>query len=160
MSTTKSLAEKLLDYSPEPNSGCWLWTGKLDYLGYGAVAHRKNGENRTKLLKAHRESFRYSCIDPGTDDVLHTCDVRCCINPDHLYLGNQLDNMRDMVKRGRHVKVFTKGELHGMHKLTADEVRFIRDNYGVNFRQIDLAEMFNVSQTCISKIIRGQRWKD
>jgi len=84
---------------------CILWTGTVNNKGYGKVGYR--GKDWT----AHRLS--YALNNPGVDIgkrlVLHTCDVRNCINPDHLFLGTHTDNMRDMVSKGRHVS-HTKGK--------------------------------------------------
>lgn len=90
------MAEKLGKYIPEPNSGCWLWLGSVDKDGYGTI-RRPDGAH----LKAHRESYRYHCEDPGEDQVLHHCDTPCCINPSHLYRGDPALNGRDKRVRMR-----------------------------------------------------------
>jgi len=83
-------------YEPEPMSGCWLWTGRYITTGYGAL---KGGV--TQL--AHRAMWRahHGEIPRGLF-VLHRCDVRCCVNPAHLFLGTAQDNTKDMVRKGRH----------------------------------------------------------
>ena len=85
---------------PEPNSGCWLWTGMTNHKGYGYIVQRQGGKAR--YLRAHRVSYEMSCgsIAPGML-VLHRCDVRLCINPAHLYVGTYLDNSADAVRKGR-----------------------------------------------------------
>ena len=66
-------------FSPEPNTGCWLWVASLDRDGYGAAKHQQ------KSVKAHRlvyEVFKGPIPEGKTLD--HLCRVRCCVNPDHL----------------------------------------------------------------------------
>jgi hypothetical protein len=93
-----SLRARLLDMSiPEPNSGCWLFTGYVDPLGYGIIAETKH-----KRIKAHRASYTaFKCEIPAGLDIMHRCDMRCCINPDHLTAGTHVENMADMVRKGR-----------------------------------------------------------
>jgi hypothetical protein len=81
---------------PEPNSGCWLWLGSLNRWGYGRL-----GNNRVER-QAHRLSY-VAFVGPIASEleVLHGCDVKCCVNPSHLRLGSHDDNMRDAVRRGR-----------------------------------------------------------
>lgn len=81
---------------PEPNTGCWLWMQHTNRLGYGRLKQR----NRSR--EAHRVSYE-AFVGPIPEgmDVLHRCDVRCCVNPDHLFLGTHLDNMRDMAIKWR-----------------------------------------------------------
>jgi uncharacterized protein (DUF2249 family) len=81
---------------PEPNSGCWLWTGWTHRQGYGCL--RVDG--KTKL--AHRVAYEAAYGPfPATIDVCHKCDVTGCINPDHLFLGTHQDNMVDRAKKGK-----------------------------------------------------------
>jgi len=81
---------------PDPNSGCHIWVGAELGPGYGAfvVRGRKVGAHRYSYQRAYGE------IPPGKY-VLHKCDTPCCVNPDHLFLGDHGDNMRDMVRKGR-----------------------------------------------------------
>lgn len=91
---------------PVPFSGCWLWTSSIDTSGYG---HLRYGG---RVDKAHRVSWMasYGAIPEGMF-VCHKCDVRSCVNPDHLFLGTTTDNMRDMMRKGRGLKA--RGERHG-----------------------------------------------
>ena len=75
---------------------CWEWTGCKNEDGYGLVTYR--GE----LTSTHRISWRihFGCI-PEDKKVLHTCDNPACVNPKHLWLGTQLDNVRDCISKGR-----------------------------------------------------------
>lgn len=83
---------------PEPNSGCWLWLGAVckGNAGYGQM--RWKG----KTQSAHCVSFEIHKGEiPYGLDVCHTCDVPCCVNPEHLFSGTRSENMIDCVKKGR-----------------------------------------------------------
>lgn len=87
-------------YIPEPNSGCWLWDGACDGQ-YGVI----NVGQRGFTNKAHRVSWRlHRGPIPDGMHVCHKCDVRCCVNPGHLFLGTRQDNMDDMKRKGRQPK--------------------------------------------------------
>jgi len=129
---------------PEPNTGCWLWTGVFNDTGYGLAC----GEGKTR--GAHRISFRVfkSEIPPGMH-VLHRCDTPACVNPDHLFLGNHFTNMADAAKKLRLV-----------HKLTPLEVRQIRSLYADGNHPIPrLAAYFRVTKSALHRIITGENWK-
>lgn len=82
-----------------PFSGCWLWTGATQPQGYGILA------NKSGRYLAHRVSYEKHVGEFDRKlDVLHTCDVKCCINPNHLYLGNDLDNAKDRLERGGYIR--------------------------------------------------------
>ena len=85
-------------YIPEPNSGCWLWTGSVTKYGYGQLS----GGTGKNPLRAHVLAYTlYKGPIPKGLDVRHTCDVRCCVNPEHLLTGTRLQNMQDCESRGR-----------------------------------------------------------
>ncbi len=89
--------------------------------------------------------------------ALHSCDVRACVNPDHIRLGDHAANMADKVERDRFTR--TPGESHGMAKLTDAEVRAIRERLDVGEKQRVLAAEFHVSQATISNIRQRKNWK-
>ena len=100
----KPLAEKLLNLSvPEPNSGCWLWLGVLQGSGYGSVGIGSMRDGTRTMIGAHRAAYLAFCgVIPVGLFVLHKCDNKLCINPDHLFLGTQADNNADKLAKGRH----------------------------------------------------------
>ena len=102
---SRPLAEVFGDsYSPEPNSGCWLWIGSKWSCGYGRISRR--GEEG----QAHRLSWRlfHGPIPVGLF-VCHTCDTPACVNPEHLFLGTSRDNALDAKHKGR----LATGDKHG-----------------------------------------------
>lgn len=93
-----SLAEKIAHYaSPEPNTGCFLWTGQLNDDGYGSLWWKG------RMQGAHRLAWEAENGPlPEGLQALHRCDMRCCVNVAHLFAGTQIDNIEDMVAKGRH----------------------------------------------------------
>ncbi len=92
------MSEWLERYSvPIPEAGCFLYVGCLNGNGYGLVKH--DGKTR----QAHRVSYELACGPiPKGKMLCHTCDVRSCVNPKHLYPGTNSDNQKDARRRGRH----------------------------------------------------------
>lgn len=83
-------------WTPEPFSGCWLWIAATNRGGYGNL--KVNG----KTANAHVVSYLiFKGSIPAGLFVLHKCDVRCCVNPDHLFLGSQKRNIRDAINKNR-----------------------------------------------------------
>lgn len=149
LNVAKRFEEKFV---PEPNTGCWLWIGSIAGKGYGAFW---NGKYE---VKAHRFSYELYVgpIPKGSGHhgtcVLHRCDVRCCVNPDHLFLGSNQDNAEDRDKKGRN----TKGETHPMSKLTEEQVLEIRAD-GRTHEAIGAD--YGISDKTVSSIKRRTRWK-
>lgn len=91
------ITERFLQkFVPEPNTGCWLWTASINNSGYGQILEKR------KAKLAHRISWvLHNGPIPFGMHVLHKCDTRPCVNPSHLFLGTNSDNVRDRVKKNR-----------------------------------------------------------
>lgn len=105
---------------PEPNSGCWLWTGALTTAGYGQFPGRGAAFRSRLAPRISYQLFRGPI--PSGACVLHTCDVRCCVNPDHLWLGTHLDNQQDKCRKGRHPNQKKTHCIHG-HEYTPENTK-------------------------------------
>jgi hypothetical protein len=140
-----------VDKSPGhgPGGDCWIWCGATLPDGYGQA--RAFG----RLDKAHRVAFRLSGRDiPNGAMVLHSCDVRGCVNPSHLRLGDHVRNMADMVERGRGRA--PQGQAHHAAKLAPCDVRAIRaDGRPAG----ELAAVYGVSKGAIDAIRAGRNWR-
>lgn len=136
-----------------PETGCHEWTRSLS-SGYGQL----NVGGRSML--AHRFAWlrHYGAI-PNGQHVLHRCDNRRCVNIEHLFLGTNLDNIRDKSAKGRGKGPSLHGESHPLSKLTWEAVQEIRRRYSLGgISQLRLGREFRVSQTCIGSIVRGKGW--
>lgn len=147
MILTKDSFELL--YITEPNTGCYLWLGGVD-KGRGYIWH-----NRHKKETAPRVVYRlFKGNFPNNLMIRHTCDNPLCVNPTHLLVGTAQDNRNDCVRRNRQAK----GSTHvGSRKLTPDQVKYIRES---NERTTDLAKMFGVHQSTVSKARTGAQWRN
>ena len=135
-------------------SGCILWVGMTNKNGYGQI---NAGGKLGRLLRAHRVAYEIA-NGPIPDGlcVLHSCDNPPCINPDHLFLGTNVENKADCVRKERQAR----GEGAGKARLTIDQVREIRRLYDNNLStQVQLAAMFGMKQPGISSICRRENWK-
>ena len=137
-----------------PNK-CWEWNGSKSKAGYGRVLTTWN----EPYQYAHRVSWiNYFGEIPKGLLILHKCDNPPCVNPHHLFLGTQKDNMQDMIKKGRNN--FVKGEKHPNSKLTEKQVLEIRKLYKPKIVTMKmLAETYNVKHVTIQCIIYNKSWK-
>lgn len=150
---------------PEPNTGCMLFDGHLNRHGYGRL-----GFGGRRWL-AHRLAWYLSRgEDPGERIVCHRCDTPACVNPAHLFLGTQLDNVRDMIAKGRHCQGEARshamraahrrnpmvGERASATRLREAEVLAIRSSpLGAKH----LSRIYGVSVSTISHAKSGRSWR-
>ena len=131
---------------PEPNTGCHLWTASSASHGYGQF--KLNG----KHVLSHRVAYElYVGPIPEGMYVCHTCDVRVCVNPEHLFLGTHADNMKDRNGKGRQAR----GEDHGCARLTEELALEIYHAAGT---QIEITKKYGVSRSLVSKIKNKKKW--
>lgn len=178
----RPLAERFWE-KVDQSGDCWLWLGSCAPNGYGhfGIDH--------KTFSAHRVAWMLTHGDAGEWCVCHTCDIRPCVNPAHLFLTDRSGNMKDMHSKGRansthhrgsehwthrHPERLARGEESGMRRhpesvmrgersllarLTAADVLVIRARLANGERQTVLASEFGVRQTAISSIKLRQTWK-
>lgn len=140
---------------PTVEGSCWLWS-----------AAQRNGYGYFRNLYAHRlvlSAVLGRPLTPGMD-VMHSCDVRNCVNPAHLKEGTRKENMRDCWDKGRasppprngYVPPPQKGTAHHGARLTDELVAEIRRSPALG---VDLARLYGVSQGCISSIRLRRSWR-
>jgi hypothetical protein len=136
---------------PVTESGCWIWTASIRRTGYGRLGL---GRRRERDADAHRIAWQlYRGDIPAGLWVLHRCDVRCCVNPEHLYLGTIKDNAKDRVLRGRQHD--TRGMRSGSAKLTEDAVRHIARR---EMSSRKYGKLYGVGRSTIQNIWTGDTW--
>ena len=131
-----NMTDRFLSHvSPEPNSGCWIWTAAHWRTGYGRFA-----KTHDESVCAHRMSYQLFCAEiPEGKCVCHKCDNQSCVNPDHLFIGSHQDNVNDKVSKNRQAKgskirtlALTKNEAAAIIKST-DSIRKLADKYAVSY---------------------------
>ena len=131
---------------------CWNWTGNKHSKGYGQ--YKMPGLS----YRVHRASWQLANGPiPTGKHVLHKCDNPSCVNPDHLFLGDHFDNMRDMTVKGRLRIPDQKGEHHSQAKLTSGDVRVIR-GLSEKYSHAKISTWFPVVRTVITQIVNRKLW--
>lgn len=133
--------------------GCWLWTAGKRSTGYGTFSRGRKPE------LAHRASWvYYNGPVPCGLFVCHRCDVRECVNPDHLFLGTARDNVRDMFSKGRGRPGKPHGVKNGSAKLDDTKVQQIRQCWAKGETTKQLAGLYRVSREQINNIVSRRCW--
>lgn len=150
----RSLKKRLMAKVHKTES-CWTWLGAKSKKGYGHITFSENGERRS--TGAHRAAY---LVFTGDFDrslhVLHHCDNPSCVNPKHLFLGTNQDNVDDKLKKGRQLRE----ESHPRAKLTKSQVKHIRRALMRGETMQSLSVRFNISHTVIFRIKTNFTWKD
>ena len=142
------------------DGSCWLWTGTLNKTGYGTLGIGSTVDGTVRTMLAHRLSYELNIGPiPKGMVVRHKCDVSQCVNPSHLELGSQLENIGDALSRDHHSRPpHPKGNAHHNRKLTEDDVRTIRQAVAEGQKQADLARHYSVQRSVISQIVNHKTW--
>lgn len=136
----------------KPNGDCLEWTGATHRQGYGFT--RLND----KMVTTHRLAYKLEHGHIPEDKIVcHTCDNPVCCKPEHLFVGTQQDNMNDKTVKGRGNQ--PKGDAHGGHKLTEEQVLEIRELVKTSMIQKDIADMYGIGRSNVSAIKLRKKWK-
>lgn len=133
---------------------CWVWTGYKNPRGYGIISA---GGSPIQLLLAHRVSWVLSRGEiPNGMCVMHKCDNPPCVNPKHLVVGTQAENLDDMRKKGRDRYRPLFGENNPRHRLTDRSVLSIRKS-ALSHRELGI--MHGVARSTITAVKSGRTWE-
>ena len=147
-----------------PNGDCWEWTGYIDpskKSGYGMLAF----EGKTQ--KSHRVAWILTNGEiPDGMQVLHKCDHRPCVNPNHLFLGTNYDNVQDKISKGRHPRGLEasmysnpkRGSDNWHSRFSDEEVLAMRAMYASGSKCKDIATAFKLKDHVCNMILHGRRW--
>jgi HNH endonuclease len=152
---TKTLKERFLEkLSKKDKNGCINWKGNFASTGgHAIIGFIINGKSYT--YKAHRLSYQFFKGEiPRKKFVLHSCNNVKCVNPEHLRVGTQKENVRDRIKD----ETDNKGERHGMSKLTEAKVKKIRKMKKLKMNAATIGAHFNVSEWTIYDVLNKRRW--
>ena len=146
--------QRFMDKVLKTPEGCWLWIGAKDTPGYGRFfVSKEHG-----LDGAHRVSYTlFRGSIPEGLHVCHTCDVKLCVNPDHLFLGTNKENHHDYFRK--YGKIHSAGEYNARSKLTVNKVLAIRRLMAQGkFKAIHIASVFGIHWNSVYRINRREAW--
>lgn len=157
MAAKKNTTERFFEKIERiPFCGCWIWTGTIigKTAKYGAFNIGRGN------VSTHRFSWElHNAVEiPDGMCVLHRCDIPCCVNPEHLFLGTHADNMHDMKRKGR--ARGAPGEENSHAKLTNSDVAYIRHQHNLGVSGLSLANEFGVAHSTIYRITHGLGWAE
>jgi len=150
-----SLADRFLMKTERgEDDECWNWIGSKNGQERGLIQFKKSSISAPRVCWV----MNFGSIPKGLF-VCHTCDNPSCINPQHLFLGTNADNIQDMYDKGR--REAHKGEKCATSILTGNQVMEIRKLYvpRTNKRRFELAKMFGVSEGTIQDIVYHKSWR-
>lgn len=153
---SKPLAERLarrIDKSGGADA-CWPWLGGTTKGGYGAIMVTNTPRHSTTAHRIALELHEGRPLGPD-EEALHTCDNPPCCNPKHLFRGTQQVNMDDMREKGRRGKTGPRGS----GALTEASARAILRGDHAGLSQQQIADLYDVCQTTISRVLLRQTWK-
>lgn len=127
--------------------GCWLWLAARSANGYGCITETIGGKRVVYVASRVAYELTNGPIGKGLL-VLHKCDTPLCVKPDHLFLGTQLENVKDSMSKGRHT---------GMDQQAVRDMR-ARYDQGVSCRT--LAKEYGVHRRTVEKIVKRKRWSN
>ena len=136
---------KFLDKIQIQPNGCWEWMGYRNENNYGVLNHKLTHRIMWELI--HKPLI-------SSIHVLHTCDNPPCCNPNHLFLGDQIDNMLDRDSKNR----VAHGENHYKHKLTLEQIELIKKLRHTGLTMKQLGDQFNVCAATICHVLHGNRY--
>jgi hypothetical protein len=141
-----SVFDRIKCRTVEDSDGCWIWQGGCTGNGYASL---RRAPDTGKQGLCHRIMYRavHGELLPG-QVVMHTCDKKRCVNPDHLVAGTHTDNMVDKSRKGRCLAILTPAQVLEIRRKSRDGVGVMR-----------LSQEYMVSDATISKILKGQTWK-
>ena len=143
---TSGWVEKFLSrIQLDESTGCWNWVGPMNNVTqYGMMSVC------SRHVNAHRLSWIFFNGEiPHGNKVLHKCDNRRCVNFNHLFLGDQLANIRDCISKGR----FIRGESHANSTISREQVYKIRELVSSGLMQKDVAAMFSINKSTVCEIV-------
>lgn len=152
MSFARRMERAIDKLEPVPMTGCWLWPGATNDDGYAVLYFAG------KKVGLHRLMYQYQRGPiPEGMSVLHRCDVPACVNPDHLWLGSQLENIADRHRKCRSSRAMgLRGETNPNARITEEEAGIIR-HFATAKQAMDT---FGLGPTQVYRIKRGLRWRN
>lgn len=137
---------------------CWVWTANQSKNGYGMMTR---GGHSGPMVYTHRVSWELH-FGPIPDGlwVLHKCDNRPCVRPDHLWLGTRADNMADASRKGRLIgRRHVQGESHSQAVLTVELVHILRSRYDAGESTKDLSIAFQLVYNTVDACVKRVTWR-
>jgi hypothetical protein len=149
----ESLQQKLLACIKKTDNGCWEWTRSCNPNGYAQLGYKH------RLIRAHRASAHaFLGLDLSSPlCVCHKCDNRKCINPNHLFIGTNQDNVDDKMRKGRLNPPL--GSRSSFARLSENDIPLIRNRISSGEKLASIARAYKINPCAIWSIKHGHTWK-